>query len=236
MQNKRSAFTLIELLVVIAIIAVIGAGGVALVKWNTSKQSLLTGQQQLMSAFEEARLVATSKGTRARVVIYKGDDVSRKLRQVGIIYEAFDEYGENMGWVSVSAGAMLPKGVFFVPPSGEFKTLVDLNPQFKDSDVIKSTFRNGLTGAPTVVGMSNFGSKRPQSIGEGGGDWYCYEFSPEGLSENPSAVIVLATGNINNKGQIILENPFEIMGFSVLKFGKVVGFKEYSEIEGNIKN
>lgn len=235
MGNARKAFTLIELLVVIAIIAALGAGGVALVKWNTSKQSLLTGQQQLMSAFEEARILACAKATRTRVLIYKGDDVSRKLRQVGIIYEAFDEYGENMGWVSHSAGATLPKGVFFIPPSGEFKTLVDLNPAYKESDVIKSTFRNGLTGAPSVVGMSNFGSKVPQSIGEGGGDWYCYEFSPEGLSENPSAVIVLGMGNINSKGHIILDNPFEIMGFSVLKMGKVVGFREYAEIEGNVK-
>ena len=236
MHRKKRAFTLIELLVVIAIIAAIGSGAVLLVKWNSSKQSLLAAQQQLMSAFEEARILACAKATRARVLIYKGDDVSRKLRQVGIIYEAFDEYGDKMGWVSHSSGAMLPKGVFFIPPSGEFKTLVDLNSAYKESDVIKSTFRNGLTGAPSVVGMSNFGSRVPQSIGEGGGDWYCYEFSPEGLSENPSAVIVLGIGSVNNKGRIVLENPFEIMGFSILKMGKVVGFREYAEIEGNVKN
>ena len=74
LKRTKKAFTLIELLVVISIIALIGSGSVMLVNWNSGKQSLRTAQQQLMSAFEEARLLSCSKNARSRVLIYKGDE------------------------------------------------------------------------------------------------------------------------------------------------------------------
>lgn len=235
MQKTKRAFTLVELLIVIAIIAVVSVASVLSVQIGSGKQALMAGQMSMMSVFEEAKLVANSKSTRARVVIYKGNDLSRKLRQVGIIYEYFDEYGSSLGWVSHSAGAMLPKNVFFVPPSGESDSAIEVQEPNKLSDLIRSTFRNGTTGAPTSVSMPNFGSIRPQSVGETNGDWYCYEFSPEGLSENPSATVVLAMGSVSNGGKFLVENPFLVMGFKIVKSGKTVPFTDYSDVEGTIK-
>ncbi len=232
MRRKRRAFTLVELLVVIAIISVIGAGGVMLVNFNSGRQSLVTAQQTLMSSFEEARILACAKSAKARVVIYKGDDNSRRLRQVGIIYESLDDDGNSNGWVSHSSGTMLPKNTFFIPPSGEFNSQVKIDSDsMSEADVINSTFSNGATGAPRVVGMANFGSRRAQSVGEGNGEWYCYEFSAEGLSENPNARIIVATGTQNAKGEFIMKNPFDILGFTVLRTGKTVGFTDYEEIK-----
>ena len=219
---------------VIAIMAIIGAGGVALVSFGSGKQQLVTAQQTMMSMFEEARILASSKNARARVLIYRGDDPARKLRQVGVIYEAYDENGNNLGWVANSAPIMLPKGVYYVPPSGEFKTFAKVADDFNEAEMIYSTFRSGMTGSPDVVGMTDF-SRRPQSVGEGNGEWYSYEFSPEGLSENPSAGIIVAAATMNNKGELIVDNPYNILGFVVLRTGRTVGFTDYSEIKGNLR-
>ena len=235
LKRTKKAFTLIELLVVISIIALIGSGSVMLVNWNSGKQSLRTAQQQLMSAFEEARLLSCSKNARSRVLIYKGDDLTRKLRQVGLVYEYFDEDGNSLGWASYSNAIMLPKGVFFVPTSGEYNAYATLPETFKGQRLMYSTFRNGTTGAPSIVGISHFGSRKPQSMGEGNGDWYCYEFSPEGLSENPSAQIVVATGSLNASGKYVQSNPYDILGFRIVKSGKCVGFSDYAEIEGTFQ-
>jgi prepilin-type N-terminal cleavage/methylation domain len=266
MNRKRKAFTLIELLMVIAIIAIISAGSIAMAKWRSDKQSLTAAQQTLMSAFEEARLMAISKNARSRVVIYKGDDPGRKLRQVGVLYEAFDEFGKNMGWIASGMPVNLPKNTFFIPPSGEFRSHIkfgaltgesatssddDIDPEsalgkMKASEVIYSTFNSGTTGAPSVVGIDEF-SIRPRSMGEGNGEWYCYEFSPEGLSENPSAVIVLGIGTPvyeskigpdsieGYKHKIVMDNPYDIMGFVVYRQGRIAAFTEYDQIDGNVR-
>ena len=234
LRKTKKAFTLIELLVVIAIIVAV-AGSALLVRWDSTSQSLSAAQRQLMSVFEEARLLSCSKGARSRVLIYKGNDLARKLRQVGLVFEYFDENGNSVGWSSYSTPIMLPRGVFFVPPSGEYNESVVLADEFKGTQKICSSFHNGTSGAPSVVGISQFGSARPQSMGEGSGDWYCYEFSPEGLSENPSALIVVAAGIPNSAGKYVQQNPYDILGFRVVKSGKCVGFSDYSEIEGTFQ-
>ena len=235
MQTKKRAFTLVELLVVIAIIAIVSAASILSVSIGSGKQALIAGQQALISVFEEAKLVANGKNARARVLIYKGDDASRKFRQVGIIYEYFDKYGNSVGWVSHSSGAMLPKGVFFVPPSGEGDADLEIQEPYKKTDLPRSTFRNGTTGAPAAVSMPNFGSVRPQIVGENNGDWYCYEFSPEGLSENPGATIVVAPGSVLPSGKYLVENPYMVMGFRIVKSGKTVPFSDATDIEGTTK-
>ena len=258
MNRKRKAFTLIELLMVIAIIAVISAASIGVARMRADKQSLIAGQQILMSAFEEARLMAISKNVRSRVVIYKGDDPGRKLRQVGILYEAFDNEDRNMGWIASGMPVNLPKNVFFIPPSGEFRSHIKFGGdegdvdfesaagKLKESEVVHSTFKSGVTGAPSVVGIDEF-SRNPRSMGEGNGEWYSYEFSPEGLSENPSAVVVLGIGypvyeskkttnDIDGyKYKIIMENPYDIMGFVVYKTGRIAAFSDYDQINGNIR-
>ncbi len=234
-MRTRKAFTLIELLVVISIIALIGAGSIALVKFNTEKPSLRAAQQTLITAFEEARMMSLSKNVKSRVLIYRGNDVDRKLRQVGVVYEAMNAQGDFMGWISTSAPALLPENTFFMPPSGEAKSFVIFDEGVRESDVLFSTQNSGSTGAPRVVSMNEF-TRSPQSLGEGNGDWYSYEFSPEGLSENPSACILVATGFIRgSNGMFYLKNAHETVGFVVYKTGRLAAFKDYEEIKGNIQ-
>ncbi|MDY6069786.1 MAG: prepilin-type N-terminal cleavage/methylation domain-containing protein [Opitutales bacterium] len=227
-MKNRNAFTLIELLVVIAIIAAM-AVGFSKIKMGGSTQLAQSAQQILMSTFYEAKSAAQAKQARVRVLIFKGRDYERMLRHIGVVYEDMDENGESKGWIAISE-SMLPKGVFFVPPESDFQSFCTVNQNYQVGDVIKSTFNSGASGAPTIVGISEL-SKRAQSMSEGNGDWYCYEFAPEGFSENPSALVAVAMGELGPKNLLIVENPNEQLGFVIRRFGNCVGFSDYLEME-----
>ena len=234
MPRVKSAFTLIEMLVVIGIIAILSTG-ISMLNMNDSAQPIYTGNRLLMTAFFEAQTNAIKRQTDTRVIIYRGDDLSRKLRQIGVLYKVYDEDNVEKGWVSLNKGFLLPEGVFFVPPEGEFSTMVKLQGKISKSDVFKSNFKNGYTGAFSRVGISEFPSSVPLSVAEGNGDWYAYQFSSDGLSLNPGAQIMLANGFLDPKGVLIIDNVYSQMGFVVRKLGNTIPFTGYDEMEETLK-
>lgn len=234
MRTSRQAFTLIEMLVVIGIIAILSTG-ISMLNMKDSAQPMYSANRTMMAAFHEARTNAIKRQTPSRVIIYRGDDLSRKLRQVGVIYKVKGTDDEVKGWVALNRGIMLPEGVFFVPPQGDFSTMVKLQNGLSDSDVFKSTFNNGYSGVFNRVGLSEFPSATPLSVSEGNGDWYSYEFSSDGLSMNPGAYIMLVAGNLDPKGVLLVDNAFSQMGFVVRRIGNTIPFTDYGEMEETIK-
>ena len=113
--------------------------------------------------------------------------------------------------------------------------MVKLQNGLSDSDVFKSTFNNGYSGAFSRVGLSEFPSAHPLSVSEGNGDWYSYQFSSDGLSLNPGAYVMLAGGNLDAKGVLLVDNAFSQMGFVVRRLGNTIPFTDYGEMEETIK-
>ena len=222
------------MLVVIGIIAILSTW-ISMLNMKDSTQPIYAANRTMMTAFHEARINAVKRQADTRVIIYRGKDIARKFRQVGVIYKVKDADGLEKGWVALNRGVMLPEGVFFVPPAGEFSSTVKVPNGVNESDVFKSTFNNGYTGVFNRVGISEFPSMVPLSVSEGNGDWYAYQFSADGLSMNPGAYIMLATGNMNPKGTLLIDSVYNQMGFVVRRIGNTIPFTDYGEMEETIK-
>lgn len=234
MRTKKQAFTLIEMLVVIGIIAILSTG-ISMLNMKDSAQPIYAANRTMMAAFHEARTNAIKRQTDSCVIIYRGDDLARKFRQVGVIYKVKGDDDVVKGWVALNKGVILPEGIYFVPPQGEFSTMVKLQNGISESDVFKSTFNNGYSGVFNRIGLSEFPSAKPLSISEGNGDWYSYQFSSDGLSMNPGAYVMLVGGFLDSKGVLLIDNVFSQMGFVVRRLGNTIPFTDYGEMEETIK-
>lgn len=234
MSKIKKAFTLIEMLVVISIIALM-ALGISQIQFTNPTQEVYAAQRSMMAAFYEARMAAITKQTDARVIIYKGHDEGRRLRQVGVIYKVFNEEGAEMGWVALNQGFVMTKNAFFIPSSSEFAAYVKMARGRQDTEVFKSTFNSGATGSFHIVGLSEFPSTEPQTLGEGNGDWFSYHFSSDGLSMNPGAMVMIGQGSIDSEGIFEILDPEKQMGFVVRRLGNTVAFTDYDEMEEVLK-
>ena len=127
----KSAFTLIELLVVMTIIGIMMTLASTVLRNPGTGRTLDSGVDLLASMIEEARATAQGNDTYTRLVIVNDpsdtSENSRHLRYMVVqmlkrnskengSYDASDVSIQGQ-WVSTSAGAMLPAGVYFSPPS-----------------------------------------------------------------------------------------------------------------------
>jgi prepilin-type N-terminal cleavage/methylation domain-containing protein len=234
MRQYKKGFTLIEMLVVIAIISVLSMG-ISMLNMKDSSHSAYSAQQSLITAFYEARVAAMQKQTDVRVIIYRGKDITRRLRQVGVVYRAKGRDDMDLGWIALNDGFIMPQNVFFVPPENDFEKYVKLGKGIENSEVYKSTFNNGYTGAYEVVDIQTFPSRQPEALTDGSGDWYSYMFTSDGLSQNPGAYVMLAMGRMDSKGTYVVDNPFAQVGFVIRRIGHTIPFSGYDEMEETIK-
>lgn len=222
------------MLVVIAIISVLSMG-ISMLNMKDSSQSAYSAQQSMITAFYEARVAAMQKQSDVRVLIYKGLDATRRLRQVGVVYRSKGRDDMELGWVALNDGFIMPQNVFFVPPENDFDKFVKPGKDVEASEIYKSTFNNGYTGAYEVVNISQFPSRQPEALTEGSGDWYSYKFSSDGLSLNPGARVMLAMGRIDGNGIYTVDNPYSQVGFVIRLLGHTIPFSGYDEMEETIK-
>ena len=233
MKTSRKAFTLIEVLVVLGIIAFM-ATGITLLNMKGSAQGIQSARHSLMTAFYSARINALTKQTPVMVIINRGNDITLRLRQVGIIYQAKRD-DTPLGWSAIDEGFVMPEGVFFVPPEEDFDQFVKTGKDVGRDEIFYSTFNDIYSGTNSRISIAEFPSINPQPISTGSGDWYCYQFSPDGLSMNPGAYVMLAMGRQNNAGIFTIDNPMTQLGFVVRRLGHTVAFSGYDEMEEVIK-
>ncbi len=235
MAYKRSGFTLIEMLVVIGIIAVLSMG-ITMLNMKDNSQAIYSAQRSMMISFYEARSTALTKQTDAAVIIYRGSDITRRLRQVGVIYkEAGDDSEESSSWVALNDGLILPEGVIYVPPDSDFSAFAKAGNGVSAADIYKSTFNNGYTGVPNAINIGEFPSTVPSPMEEGGGDWYAYFFSSDGLSMNPGAYIMLSAARVDALDNYVVDNPYSQLGFVVRRLGNTIPFSDYDEMQETIR-
>ncbi len=229
MKALRKGFTLIEVLVVLGIIAFM-ATGITMLSMRDSTQGVSAARHSMMTAFYSARIAAVTRQAPVMVIIYKGSDTSRKLRQVGILYQARRD-DTVLGWSALDEGFVMPEGVFFIPPENDFSKFVQVSKSAPQDGVFYSTFNDIYSGSNSEISLKLFPSINPQPISTGSGDWYCYQFSPDGLSMNPGAFVMLGVGRQLPNGNFIIDNPALQAGFVIRKLGHTVAFSGYDEME-----
>lgn len=125
-QSIRRGFTLVELLVVIAIIAIMMAMAASVLRDPGSGRTLDSGVDMLTNMIAEARATAQGNDTYARLVIASDpSDTSQNSRHLRYAVVQIFRKSESSGtsdsvemkgeWVSTSAGALLPPGIYFSP-------------------------------------------------------------------------------------------------------------------------
>ncbi|NNC88692.1 MAG: type II secretion system protein [Akkermansiaceae bacterium] len=207
---RRGGFTLVEVLAVIAIIAVllsVAAMGIQRIDRGQATTSALAIAE---AVFEEARGVAISRGTAARVVINNNAEDRERYRTFMFV-SAQDETGK---WEVVSRGTKMPGGVYFDPALSE-------------------------AGSQLVENLGSWGNEPMVMPGRSrqAVDAYYYEFNSEGIcldaaksDPKPGAAFVVI-GGILPSGQtepILQGNNKE--GFIIWRNGRTSLFRSPGQI------
>lgn len=184
---RKSGFTLIELLAVITIMAILLSIGAVGIKNVGKAQGTTAGAAVAEGLMEEARTIAVSRGTEARLIInaVPNTDLSSQkfLREMYVVYLSVREVdaGGNVTkeeWTRSSRATMMPDKVYF------------------DKDASKVTFAsNAGAGSQTTLGpqMHTFASGKIPSMNA-----YYYAFNSEGICQSPGASFVCIEGVMVN--------------------------------------
>lgn len=215
-RNLRG-FTLIELLTVIAIISIlltIGAIGIGSIGGGGVTSGVATSE----AIFDEARSIAVSKRTNARVLISK-QDISRTdtyLRRVVVAFQPLDPDGKpKTEWELASRGANLPEGVFF------------------SQDLSR---KNHASGGSAIDTMNLTGQSSDFN-----GEYYYYEFNGSGIATDPGASFVIGAGArqpTSSQPRTTGSNKNDFGGFVVWRNGSTSMFQspEQIGIQGRLTN
>ncbi|MGF1483668.1 MAG: Tfp pilus assembly protein FimT/FimU [Opitutales bacterium] len=188
--HARKGFTLVELLTVVGVLSFLMVGlGVIFSDSGSSTSGLKNARLMVGSLINTARMHATLKGTRTRVIIYNdSEDASKqgkRLRYMGAVF--LDETSGN--WLPINQGITLPEKIYFVPP-GVSATDQSGNTMFasKVYGASSGSIEEATFNYPNF--SSNFGSGSPEE------DYLYLEFSPRGTTANGNSTLVFSVGGI----------------------------------------
>ncbi|MBK1792381.1 pilus assembly FimT family protein [Persicirhabdus sediminis] len=218
----RPAFTLVEMIVVISIITVLLSVGAMSLQNMTESKGVSSGIPIAEGLFAEARTLAMSKGTNARVYIHaettsrEQQDLARRLRYMSVFYENTDDEGNVITgeWIASSRGESLPQGVFFD------QQLSELNGPIIPQDTATLP-----------------GNRTPKTC-------YYYEFNAEGIISDPglsqgseqTARFVLRSGSLppGASAPIAGKNKRDVGGFVIWPSGRTSLFRSPNQIDSSL--
>ena len=231
-QFKR-AFTLIEVLTVVAIIGLISLVIIGLQPNNPhglddacrlAAQQFQAAQAQAVLGHNPDRDPESNKRYNIRtavLVLNNEEDEERHLRYIVPIIGGTDDESKtdirDYYWYAVNgnAGTMLPKGVYFVPPTESTVTSSEIAPLEGDNEV---------TLDPTLEP----GGKR---FGTGKQKWYAYYFDSNGQTYMTKATFMVSEGVWMPGTGIRFDRDASVVGFAVTRNGAVIFTRDADETE-----
>ena len=203
-------FTLVELLVVVALMAVATVVAVSFSRGAGSGAARDAAVALLASRLAEARSLATSRGSEARLFVHADTaEPERYLRYVVVCAP------DGAGWRPVDAGSFLPEGIVVLPP-GALPTAGPGAIARPGDDWSRPT--GGGTLRSTVLKPYSTAGSDPAVLGTTA--WWIVHFSPQGgvLAGD----LVVAVGRAQSEGipvTVVCEQPDNVAGFSVSQYG-----------------
>lgn len=207
-----------EMIVVIAIMTILMTAGAIGLNGMMGK-GVTSGVASAESLFEEARTIAVSQRTKARVLIAKTLDKNPadNLRRIMVASEALKPDGtpDTNVWVLSNRGIVLPEQTFF-------------SQTYSKKDQVAGT---GSIDNPHTISTGNYA-----------GSYYYYEFNSEGICSNPGTSFVVGTGTRSptaaptDPPKVTSSAKKDFGGFVVWTNGRTSAFRSPDQISSNIKN
>ena len=211
-EAHGAGFTLFELLVVIGLMATAVVVAVTCLRGGGSGMARDAAVALLASRVAEARSLATSRGSAARLFVHADPaQPGRFLRFVVVCIP------EGAGWLATDSGSLLPEGIVVLPPS----SLPTTGPG--------AIARVGADWSrPSGGGLRSTALKPYSSVGSepavlGTTAWWIVNFSPQGgvLSGD----LVVAVGRAQSDAvpvTVVCEQPDDVAGFSISQYGVAI--------------
>lgn len=218
-----------EMIVVIAIMTILMTAGAIGLSGMMGK-GVTSGVASAESLFEEARTIAVSQRTRARVLIANSltNNPADNLRRILVASEVLKPDGtpDTDKWIISSRGTVLPEQTFFSQTYSKKDQVAGTGGIDKDMDSSKLKDSNGNA----LKAFSPFI-----------GSYHYYEFNSEGICSNPGTSFVVGTGTRSTTAptdspKVTSSAKKDFGGFVVWTNGRTSAFRSPDQISSNIKN
>ncbi len=203
--------TVIAIISVLMTVVAIGIGGL------TGGKGVENAVSTAEAVFDEARTIAVSKRTNARVLVdvstqqeMNSDPRAREnhLRRLVIAYQELDQDGRpTEDWTVASRGVLLPEGTFF---SQEYSR--------RDHKA-----GSGMLDRVTLTSVKE----------DFRGEYIAYEFNSEGISTTPGASFVVGAGTLpfgQEQPRVSGSPSRDFGGFVVWRNGRTSSFRSPDQI------